>query len=170
MKKLLCLLLCMLLPFAALAEEIAPLSADDFVLTVGETGFALGEDAAALVEALEALTGEALEMTETVSCMFSGMDREFANDDVLVGTYPIGTDGGDVVESVMVFTDALTTVRGAAVGMTKEEIEALYGADYVLDWDTMIYSLGELEPQLMFTLDLETGVVVSWMLLRNTVA
>ena len=170
MKKLLCLLLCLLMPFAALAEEIAPLSADDFVLTVGETVFALGEDAAALVEALEALTGAPLEMTETVSCMFSGMDREFAGDDVLVGTYPIGTDGGDVVESVMVFTDALTTARGAAVGMTKEEIETLYGADYFLDWDTMIYSLGELEPQLMFTLDLETGVVVSWMLLRNTVA
>ncbi|MCH5287887.1 MAG: hypothetical protein J1E43_10720 [Christensenellaceae bacterium] len=170
MKKLLCLLICLLLPFAALAEEIAPLSAEDFALTLEETAFALGGEAAALVEALEALTGAPLAVTETVSCMFSGMDREFANDAVLVGTYPIGPDGGDVVESVMVFTDALTTARGAAVGMTKEAVEALYGTDYFLDWDTMIYSLGALEPQLMFTLDLETGVVVSWMLLRNTVA
>ena len=170
MKKLLCLLLCLLLPFAALAEEIAPLSADDFILTVGDAAFALGEDAAPLVEALEALTGAPLEMTETVSCMFSGMDREFAGDAVLVGTYPIGADGGDVAESVMVFTDVLATARGAAVGMTREDIEALYGTDYFLDWDTMVYSLGELEPQLMFTLDLETGAVVSWMLLRNTVA
>lgn len=170
MKKLLCLLICLLLPFAALAEEIAPLSTEDFTLTLEETAFVLGGDAAALVEALEALTGAPLAVTETVSCMFSGMDREFANDAALVGTYPIGPDGSDVVESVMVFTDALATTRGAAVGMTKEEIEALYGTDYFLDWDTMIYSLGDLAPQLMFTFDLETGVVVSWMLLRNTVA
>lgn len=169
MKKLLCLLICLALPLAALAEA-ASLSSEDFILAVGDADYTLGEDAAALVAALETLTGAPLGMVETVSCMFSGMDREFANDAVLVGTYPIGADGGDVTESVMVFTDALTTVRGAAVGMTRAQIEELYGADYFLDWDTMIYSLGELEPQLMFTLDLETGVVVSWMLLRNTVA
>ena len=167
MKKLLCLMICLMLPLAALAEA-APLSGEDLRLTVGETTFALGEDAAPLVAALEELTGAPLAMTETVSCMFDGMDREFANDEVLVGTYPIGVGGADVTESVMVFTDALATARGAAVGMTKAEIEALYGMDYFLDWDTMIYSLGELEPQIMFTLDLDTGVVVSWMLFRST--
>ena len=168
MKKLICWLVCLMLPLSALAEA-APLSAEDFVLTIGETVYLLGEEAAPMVAALEALTAP-MDKTETVSCMFDGMDREFANDAVLVGTYPIGVGGGDVVESVMAFTDALTTARGAAVGMTQAEIEALYGTDYVLDWDTMIYALGELEPQLMFTLDLDTGVVVAWMLLRNTVA
>lgn len=171
MKKLLCLLLCLALPFAALAEEIAPLSGEDFILTVDGTAYALGEDAEALVQALEALTGAPLIMTETVSCMFDGMDREFvtADETLVIGTYPIGVSGGDVVESVLVFTDALATPRGAAVGMTREEIRALYGTDYVQDWDTMIYSLGVLEPQLMFILDLDTGVVIGWMLLRNTV-
>ena len=167
MKKLLCLLLCLTLPLAALAEA-APLTGEDFLLSVGEESYSLGEEAAPLVEALAALTGAPLDMTETVSCMFDGMDREFANDAVLVGAYPIGAGGSDVTESVMVFTDALTTARGAAVGMTRAEIESLYGTDYFLDWDTMIYSLGELEPQIMFTLDLDTGVVVSWMLFRST--
>ena len=170
MKKLLCLLLCLLLPFAALAEDIAPLSEEDFLLTVGEDVYPLGEDAAALLAALEALTGEPLAMTESISCMFDGMDREFENEAVLVGTYPIGTDGGDVSESVMVFTDALTTARGAAIGMTRADIEALYGADYLLDWDQMVYSLDEIGPQLIFILDLETDAVVGWMLLRGTVA
>ena len=169
MKKLLCLLLCLTLPLAALAEA-ATLTNEDFTLTVGDTAYALGEDAAALVTALEALTGAPLDMTESVSCMFDGMDREFANDAVLVGTYPIGVGGADVTESVLVFTEALTTARGAAVGMTRAEIEELYGADYFLDWDTMIYSLGALEPQIMFTLDLDTDVVVSWMLFRSTSA
>ena len=169
MKKLLCLLLCLMLPLAALAEA-APLTAEDFIVTVEGESFLPGQDAAPLVSALEALTGAPLNMAVTASCMFDGMDCEYFNDAVLVGTYPIGEDGGDVIESVMVFTDALATERGAVVGMTRAEIEALYGDDYFLDWDTMIYSLGELEPQIMFTLDLDTDVVISWMLLRNTVA
>lgn len=172
MKKLLCLLLCLMLPLAALAEEIAPLSEEDFTLTVGETAHALGEDAAAMVAALEELIGAPLAIAETTSCMFDGMDREFGDwETVLVGTYPIGPGKSDVVESVTVAIDALTTARGASVGMTKEEIEALYGTDYFLDWDTMIYSLGEFDPQLMFILDPDTRtVVVAWMLLRGTVA
>ena len=169
MKKLFCLLMCLMLPLAALAEA-APLTAEDFIITVGDGSYLPGDEAAPLVAALEALTGEPLNMTVTMSCMFSGMDCEYFNDAVLVGTYPIGVDGSDVIESVMVFTDALATERGAMVGMTRAEIEALYGTDYFLDWDTMIYSLGELEPQIMFTLDLDTDVVISWMLLRNTVA
>ena len=170
MKKLACLLLCLMLPFAAMSESAAPLTDEDFTLLIGETVCALGEEPADLVAALEALTGEPLTITESVSCMFDGTDREFENEAAVVGTYPIGPDGGDAVESVIVFTDAIGTVRGATVGMTKADIEALYGADYFLDWDQMVYSAGEWEPQLIFILDLETETVVGWMLLRNTVA
>lgn len=170
MKKLICLLLCLMMPLMALAEDIAPLTADDLILTVGEETFALGEDAAPLVEALAVLTGAPLTMSESTSCMFDGKDREFENEAVLVGTYPIGKDGGDATESVTVFTDALMTARGAVVGMTREEIEALYGADYFLDWTTMVYSLGVLEPQIMFILDADLNVVESWMVFRSTTA
>lgn len=171
MKKLLCLMLCLMMPFAALAEADNPLSADDFALTVNDTVYnlAYGLNAAELVGVLESHTGAPLAMTETISCMFSGMDREYANDAVVLGTYPIGTDGGDLVESIIVLSDAFITDRGAMVGMSKAEVEALYGTDYVLDWDQMIYSLGEMEPQLIFVIDLNTNVVTSWMMLRNTV-
>ena len=170
MKRILCLLLCLLWPLAALAEEIAPLTAEDFTLAAGDQVLALGVDAGPWLEILEEMTGMPFDKTETVSCMFSGMDREYANDALIIGTYPLGADGADVLESVIVLTDAFTTARGAAVGMARAEIEALYGDDYFLDWDTMIYSNGLLEPQLMFTFDLDTEEVVSWMLLRNTVS
>ena len=54
--------------------------------------------------------------------------------------------------------------------LSKAEIEALYGLNYVLDYDQMLYQYGEDGPMLIFTLNLETDAVVSWMLLRNTVA
>ena len=161
MKKLLCLLLCLALPLAALAET-APLTEDDFVLTVDGTAYALGENPEALLAALEALTGAPLAMTESVSCMFDGMDREYENEAVLVGTYPIG---GEVSESIIVSTDALTTARGAMVGMTTADIEALYGEPDLLDWDTMLYYLlgaPDHEPYLIFGFDLDTGVITYW--------
>lgn len=170
MKRLLCLILCLMLPLCALAEEIAPLSEEDFTLTIGETVYPLGEDPAPLLAALETLTGAPLTMAESISCMFDGMDREYENEAVLVGTYPIGKNGGDAIESVWVCTDDLATQRGATIGMTREEITALYGEDYFLDWTTMVYSTGVLEPQIMFILDEDLQVVESWMLFRSTTA
>lgn len=174
MKKLLCLLLC-LLPLCALAEEIPPLPEEDFVLTIGDTAYTLGEDATALLAALEELTGKSLLTDEAISCMFDGMDREFMirEDDVdivVVGTYPIGRNGGDVSESVIVSTDILATARGAIVGMTTEDIEALYGEPALRDHDALIYQGPEAsdhQPYLIFGFDVDTNVITYWIVGRG---
>ena len=171
MKKLLCLFLCLLLPLGALAEEIAPLSMEDATLVIGDTVYTLDDDPAALIAALEALTGGPLAMTESVSCMFSGMDREYENEAVLVGTYPIGKNGGDMIESVIIYTDALATARGATVGMTTDDIRALYGEPYFIDWNELLYYLtedanspDEFGPGIYFGFDLDTGEIIYLML------
>ena len=50
--------------------------------------------------------------------------------------------------------------------MTRDEIVALYGNDYILDYDTMIYELYPGGPQLSFIF--EGDSVSAWMLFRNT--
>ena len=168
MKKLLCLLLCLALPLCALAEDVAPLPDVDFTLmTIGDTVFYLGNDAALLLSALEALTGEPLAMSESESCMFDGMDREYENSHVVVGTYPVGKDGGDVSESVIVYTDALMTARGATVGMTTGDIEALYGEPGLRDPEALLYQGEESsnhQPYLIFGFDPDTDEITYWIL------
>ena len=168
MKRLLAMLLVLaLLPISCFAAEA--LTADDFVLVIDGESFDLGDAAADLVVASEAAFG-AMTKTEADSCMFQGKDREWSNDALAIGSYPIGTGNSDVTESVIVYTDQLMTARGACVGMDKETIRTLYGDDYFEDWDQWIYQMGEDGPMLIFSFDLDTDVLLSWMLLKNTAA
>lgn len=175
MKKLLSLLLALLLT-PALAES-PRLAEEDFTLRLSDAEAApvypIGEEAEALLSALAAYTGAPVTITfEDQDCMLPGMTREYLTADELfvIATRPLpGDAAANTIESVMVLTDAVATYRGARVGMTLGEIEALYGADYTLDYDTVLYTNGDFEPQMMFFFDTETWTCVGWMLFRNLV-
>lgn len=175
MKKLIALLLALLLTAPALAETL-PLTEEDFTLRLAEAEdapvYAVGEDAQALLAALEAYTGAPVAMTfEDADCMLPGMTREYVTADGMfaLATRPLPGDAqANTVESVMVLTPDVATHRGARVGMTLEEIGVLYGTDYALEWDTVIYG-GILEPQVYFFFDTQTWTCIGWMLLRNMV-
>lgn len=175
MKKLLALLLTLLLALPALAETL-PLTEEDFVLRLSDAAdapvYPIGEDAAEMLAALEAYTGAPVALTfEDADCMLPGMTREYLTADELfvVATRPLpGDPEANTVESVMVITPEIATHRGARVGMTLAEIEALYGTEYALDWDTVVYG-DAFGPQVFFFFDTETWTCIGWMLFRNMV-
>lgn len=176
MKKLLMLLLSLLLLTPALAEPPL-LTDDDFTLRLSDVAdapvYSIGGEADVLLLALAEFTGAPVAMTfEDQDCMLPGMTREYltADEMFVVATRPLPGDAqANTIESVMVLTDAVATYRDARVGMSLGEIAALYGADYALDYDTVIYSNGDFEPQLMFFFDMETWQCVGWMIFRNMV-
>lgn len=176
MKKLLVLLLTLLLALPALADTPV-LTAEDFTLRLSEAEdapvYRLGDDVAALLTGLEGYTGAPAVMTfEDADCMLPGMTREYvaADEMIIVATRPLpGNAAANTIESVMVLTPEVATPRGARIGMALAEIEALYGTDYVQDFDTVIYANGEFEPQILFFFDLDTWTVTGWMLFRNLV-
>lgn len=175
MKRMLVLLLSLLLLTPVLAEEL--LQAEDFTLRLTDAEdapvFAIGDPAQALLDALADYTGAPVQMTfEDQDCMLPGMTREYltADEMFVLATRPLPGDAkANTLESVMVLTDAVVTRRGAKVGMTLAEIEALYGAEYALDYDTVFYSNGDFEPQLMFFFDTESWRCIGWMIFRNMV-
>ncbi|MBE5797133.1 MAG: hypothetical protein E7327_07125 [Clostridiales bacterium] len=175
MKRMLVLLLSLLLLTPVLADEL--LQAEDFTLRLTDSEdapvFAIGDPAQALLDALADYTGAPVQMTfEDQDCMLPGMTREYltADEMFVLATRPLPGDAkANTLESVMVLTDAVVTRRGAKVGMTLAEIEALYGAEYALDYDTVFYSNGDFEPQLMFFFDTESWRCIGWMIFRNMV-
>lgn len=176
MRKLICLLLALLLAAPALAQEAVLNGADLTWRLSGEADapvFTIGEAAQPLLDALAAHTGAPVEMTfEDQDCMLPGLTREYQTADGLfvLATRPLpGKPEANTLESFMVLTPEVATNRGARVGMSLEEITALYGTDYQLDYDTVFYSNGPLEPQLLFFFDTETWTVMAWLLLRNMV-
>lgn len=145
------------------------LTKNDFTLTVGGKSYALQTPAATFVEAVTKEVGE-LSMVECDACMFDGKDREYSCDSIAFGTYPNGPSGSDMLESILVTGDAFKTSRGVSVGMKKADVVKAYGENYVEDYDEMFYYLGDrsTEPYIMFTIDIETGTVVSFLLFNNT--
>lgn len=175
MKKLIALLLTLLLALPALAEAL-PLTEEDFTLRLSDEAgapvYPIGEDAAEMLAALEAYTGAPVALTfEDADCMLPGMTREYltADEMFVVATRPLpGDPDANTVESVMVITPEIATHRGARVGMTLGDIEALYGTEYALDWDTVVYG-DAFGPQVFFFFDTETWTCIGWMLFRNMV-
>ena len=176
MKKLLAVLLSLLLVSPSLAA--APtLTEEDYTLRLSAEDnapvFTLGDEADALLAALADYTGAPVAMTfEDQDCMLPGMTREYltADEMFVLATRPLpGNPAANTIESIMVLTESIATHRGARVGMTLTEIEALYGTDYALDYDTTFYANGDFDPQVMFFFDTETWVCVGWMLFRNMV-
>lgn len=172
MKKNCCVLLIllgMLACAACSAEAPAPLSSDDFLFAFGGEAYALGIPAAPLIKAVEAVYGP-FHVFEVDSCLYEGMDRELENVDLLLGTYPIGPDGADVLETIMVVGGDYRTPRGIGIGDSSDAVVSAYGENFVFDYDLMIYSLGDYltQPVLVFVLDLGTDTVSSYYMMQNT--
>lgn len=161
-----CLLCLILFCSAFCLAEIQPLTGEDFYITVGDLTCRLGEDAEPLIKAVEKAFGIQMEMTETESCMFDGMDREYACESLLIGTHP--GKGRDVLESLLVFDDSLSTARGIAVGMTQADVLSAYGDNGVWDWDEMRYTDPKTGASIAFVFDPVENIVTCWMLLLNT--
>ncbi|MDR1570631.1 MAG: hypothetical protein LBS72_09115 [Oscillospiraceae bacterium] len=144
---------------AAVADDAPePLTAEDFLFRLGETVFALNTPASLFVEAVEATTGE-LAMIECEACLFNGLDREYSNEELVFATYPSGPDGIDMLESILVIGGIWTTERGVGIGDSMAEVELAYGTNYILDYNQMLYALGDPDtsPILVFQLDGEAA-------------
>lgn len=170
-RMMLILMLCCLLPVWTAAEAPAPLTAADFVFALEDQPYLLGDPADGLLSAAEEAIGP-LSMTAADSCMFTGQDKEYVNDELLIATYPIGPGGTDVVETVYVVGGTHATARGIGLGMTRDAVITAYGDGYTLDYDQMLYAQGDplTEPILVFVLSLETDTVSAFYLMRNTSA
>lgn len=171
MKKLLSVLLVLSLlsPACALMEAaVQPLTQEDFAFRFEDVSYQLGAEAAPLIKAISEKNGQEMTVTEADSLLFSGKDRDYAGEGIIVSTYPTGKDGADAIETVMVLVQDYQTARGAHVGMTLDDIAALYGDEFTLDFDQMIYTLGEGQATLTFAIDADSDTALCWTLSKNT--
>ena len=132
MKKLFALLLAatMLLCFAACAPTQTPgtpdtqePAQDSFTFTYKGTKIALNAPAEAVVAAL----GEPLEYSESTSCAFDGLDKQYKYDSFYLETYPL--NGKDYIYGWWFVDDLVETDEGICIGSTQADVEAAYGAE-----------------------------------------
>lgn len=146
-----------------------PLTEDDLLFRFGEEVYALGSPAAPLVEAVNRVSPP-LDVQEVDSCLFSGKDKEFVNEQLLIGTLPRGQGGQDLIETIMVLNGDHLTARGIGIGNLEQEVLKAYGEPFLKDYDLLIYHLGDGQdgPQLVFVLNLQDDSVLSYYYFLNT--
>lgn len=170
-KRALLFLLLLLLPLTALSQPAPlPLDENDLALSVAGENYALNTPAQPLLDALQK-AGVKLTKTEAESCLFAGKDREYANDELVVGTLPKGDKGADVIETLMVLGGDYVTLRGISIGDTLDDVLKAYGEPPLWEQDEMIYTLTEdpFSPRLVFVLDGQEFVVTTFYMIFNTV-
>lgn len=129
MKKLFAILVALVLCLSAGYAETEEAAEETYLFVVpvvsgGETiDVALAVDADC-AEAID-LLGEPASYFETESCAFQGMDKVYTYPSFVINTYP--KDGADMVMSIFLMDDVFTTAEGAYIGMSVDEVKAIYG-------------------------------------------
>ena len=135
MKKTLCLLLTCLLLCALLSGcGKKSLSEADLSLTVSGTAVQPDTSVSALLDAF----GGDYTYSEAVSCVYTGMDKTYAYDDLILYTYPDG-DTDRLME--LYCTADVTTSRGITIGSSRKDVEKAYGSGYTEAGITLTYAL-----------------------------
>lgn len=90
---------------------------------------------------VKAKIGEPLDMVSAPSCYYDGDDKTFIYDGFSINTYPDGDN--DYVVSIELNTDAVSTIKGAKVGMSIDDAIALYGNNYTQNGSNYQYQIDD---------------------------
>ena len=86
--------------------------------------------------------GEPDSFRSNPSCAYEGEDKTYTYGDMTIYTYPAGKTT-DKVDEIEITGSSVSTDKGVKVGMTKEQITAIYGNGYVMNDNIMTYSVDD---------------------------
>ena len=92
-------------------------------------------------EPVIAALGEPIKYSETASCAFDGLDKNYYYGNLYIDTYPEG--GKDYIYGWWFADDTLTTEEGIYIGATQAEVETAYGADTFNGTNAYVITKGE---------------------------
>ena len=96
---------------------------DGFIFNYKGTELRIHADFAPILAAL----GEPVRYTESASCAFEGLDKQYGYGSFYLETYPLGDK--DYVYGWYFVDDMVENAEGICIGSTKADVEAAYGAE-----------------------------------------
>jgi len=113
-----------------------------------------------MAEVLSAFSEYEYEYSETISCAYNGLDKiyDFTDRGFIVYTYPDG-DKDYVLEVAISGQDIAQKEGKVKVGMSKEDVESLFGSEYEQLGETISYTVKD--KQTMYFL-LDEGTVIEY--------
>lgn len=119
---------------AAASGEENTRSLSGFVFESEGVSFTTDQDMAQVLEEL----GDPVSYYEAASCAFQGLDKIYTYQHFEINTYPDGDR--DLISSIVLKDDLISTPEGLCIGQTKAEMEAIYGTDYETKGNMCVYT------------------------------
>lgn len=156
MKQILTLLLTgMLLLTAGCSQKPAVGFTDaDLILNIGDTAYRCGTTMETVLDQL----GDGYQYAEGKSCAYDGLDKTYTYEAVEFFTNPLAE--GETVSEIYTESEIVTTSKAIAVGATKAEVIAVYGAASKDANNMLIYRLSEAQAALCFELEEDTVAAI----------
>jgi hypothetical protein len=106
-------------------------------------GYVFGYNGAELVlgslaDDFMAAAGQPNQIFEAPSCAFEGIDKILYYPGFMVNTYPV--DGKDYILAVVFADDSVTTAEGVYLGMSRTEVEGVYGSPATAEGNAASYA------------------------------
>ncbi len=115
-----------------------------YVFESGGVVVAVDEEAAGIIEAL----GDSYKYFETASCGFGELDKMYDYGSFEITTYQL--EGVDYVSDIRLKDDMVETPEGVGLFMTKEDMVAAYGEDYIDEQGVYFYEKGNMRLKFIF--------------------
>ena len=142
-----------------------PLNDADFVFVFGETEAALGDSPEELVNEIAFSEGRPPQVEYGYHNVFASHAKAYNTSEITVQSGK-GSTTPEEITGIYVDTDIVKTRRGVGVGDALSEVIRLYGDDYMVFMDTIIYKTAD-EKALVFQIDNDTKTVFSYAILKN---
>lgn len=99
--------------------------------------------------------GEPVKYFEAASCAFQGLDKVYTYQHFEIDTYPDGDK--DIISSIILKDDLIETPEGLCIGMSKADMESVYGTDYEEKGNMCVYTKDGMHLSVL----VENGVITS---------
>ena len=142
-----------------------PLNDADFVFVYGETEAALGDSPEELVNEIAFTEGRPPQIEYGYHNVFADHAKAYNTREITVQSGK-GSVTPEEITGIYVDTDIVKTRRGIGVGDALSDVIRLYGEDYTVFMDTIIYKTAD-EKALIFQIDSDTKTVYSYALLKD---
>ncbi|MBR2523046.1 MAG: hypothetical protein IKE53_01250 [Clostridiales bacterium] len=139
----------------------ASVSSDSYKFTYSGTTVQVNTDVSAALAAF----GDDYTYYESNSCAYQGLDKIYTYPLFVIYTYPDGDR--DMISSVEVKADVISTEEGIRIGSSRDDVTAAYGDDYQDAGSVIKYTKGESVLSFVFENDEVSGIVYDYANLRT---
>lgn len=120
-------------------DIIAGFDENDLDFVIGEARIKLGD----IISDFEEVLGEPIHVTDITNAEGELTGKTYSYEDFSIDTVPDEENENDIISSIEIFSDNISTEKGIKIGMGIDAVTSVYGSEWMLYEDEYCYYIGK---------------------------